>query len=157
MEKNILKLLKNKLPFKKTGQNVVKNINPIEKKPVEQKNRPIIISDSKWEEFTKKAQETIEEAIVDKSSPLKKAEKLPQKKVSYSKKNIKTDKNQIPVIDNKKELEKLFNDPDYIKKGKNRVKPAPLNPQIKNRISKKELKNKNGIKVIQKTSDINEF
>ncbi|MCB9480937.1 MAG: Smr/MutS family protein [Desulfobacteraceae bacterium] len=157
MEKNILKLLKNKLPFKKTGQNVVKNINPIEKKPVEQKNRPIIISDSKWEEFTKKAQETIEEAIVDKSSPLKKAEKLPQKKVSSSKKNIKTDKNQIPVIDNKKELEKLFNDPDYIKKGKNRVKPAPLNPQIKNRISKKELKNKNGIKVIQKTSDINEF
>lgn len=157
MEKNILKLIKNKLPFKKTGQNVVKNINPIEKKQVEQKNRPIIISDSKWEEFTKKTQETIEEIIVDKHLPIKKAEIPKKTKVSSSKKNIKTDKNKIPVINNEKDLEKLFNDPDYIKKGKKKVKPAPLNPQIKNKISKKELKNKNGIRVIKKTSDINDF
>jgi DNA-nicking Smr family endonuclease len=157
MEKNILKLIKNKLPFKKTGQNITKNNTHIEQQQVEQKNRPTIISDSKWEEFTKTAQETIEETLVDRPSPLKKAEIPKEIKVSSSKKNLKTDKNQIPVIDNEKDLEKLFNDPGFIKKGKNRVKPAPLNLQIKKKISKKELKNKNGIKVIQKTSDINEF
>jgi|GEM_PF-730232 len=150
MEKNILKKLKKRLSFQK---NVV-NDEP-EQQTSEKNNRndiKVLNTEKKFEEIFKDSKEF---KPVTEKKEIKPSKKNRLKNINSEK--FKKNKNSIPVIDEKDDLLKAFENPDYKQSGKIRVKKTPsdikINPERKHSAKKKT--NKNGIKVIDNTSDIN--
>lgn len=156
MEKNLLKLLKKRLPFQKKEQGVSFEAKPMETSKKISSKKPIEITDNQWQEFNQKSENKTSEKQPPSNVTTKKEKNFTNLKIE--KKNIPSNKNKIPVIDKEKDFEKIFQDPKYQKKGKSKVKSQPVKPQIKRRNDlKKNFKNKNGIRVIKNTSDLNDF
>lgn len=159
MKKNILKLIRKKLPFHKKEQIISKGMKPYENKKNLLKTSIPIISDKEFKEFIQES----ENLILDKNSEKTKdygpkKEKHFRPKKIQKQKTIQTNKNQIPIIDNEKNLEEAFKNPKFQQTGEKKVKPTPVKPKIKKKKTiTSSLKNKHGIKIIRKASDLNDF
>ncbi|MGM0417582.1 MAG: Smr/MutS family protein [Thermodesulfobacteriota bacterium] len=150
MEKNILKKLKKRLSFQK---NAVPS-EP-EKKTGEKKNRnniKVLNTEKNFEEIFKDSKDF---TPATEKKEVKTVKKNRFENVKSEK--IEKNKNSIPVINEKEDLIKAFENPDYKQSGKVRVKKTPTEININSEVKKsaKKKTNKNGIKVIENSSDIN--
>lgn len=159
MEKNLLKLFKKKLPFQKKDQTVSQETPSFKASHSLLSKKPPVLSDREWEIFNEKPEIPSAENNEEKKEffHTEKIVKSDHNKNTGVKK-IPTNKNKIPVLDTDNDLEKIFNDPVYQKKGKTKIKSAPARPEVKKHNNlRKNLKNKNGINIITNSSDLNDF
>lgn len=145
MDKNLLKKLKNCLPFKKQEKPEVQE----KKEEIQNQNK------NKIKVLDKEPDFQVQKEEIKKPVKVKKEIKTPVKVTKPKvKPGIEKNKNKIPVLDTKEDLLNAFSNSDFRVKEGRKVRPEPKKIKIEPVGIKQTDKNKNGIKVLDDASSL---